>query len=1502
MEKYIQRLLFPHNGTWHLDDGLFPTPSKKYSFYNKETINFKDAIETQNCLIILGESGIGKTEFLKYNYNKLSEAKIWIDLRKISDAESINNEIFNKEFQSLYKKKSFIYLFLDGLDESLTECSKIYFNLLSKLKKYDHSKLKLIISCRTYYFPKSFETSLREYFNIPFESNILFDITPFTIEDVENHLKQEGILDFEAFYKKIRLYKLKPFIAKPITLFSIVDLYKRNLLCESHSNIYLNAVKKLLSEQNSFRKEQHRFSSINSFAIPLEQKIYLVGRIALMLLSNNKKSLYLGDIDKTPIEALNLENINYGLETFSGEIINISNIDFGEILSSSLFNTSDDETYFFNNDVFIEFLSAWYLYKQDIALEVKLNYIAINGQIIPLFIETASWLAQIDDKFFDLIFEKNSHLLLKSKPIFNNAQNEILISQAVELLKAEKIGLYDIKREKLVHIGLLKQIKSIIKNNMDNNAQVCMLCMDLIFHGNLLDLQKYLYNIATNSSDSRLKEDALEYLSAIGNKFYKNKLCKKYNEYKSLLGSEDFDVNDRLRASYLMVLSSNDFDINKILDLITLRKNMRHFGLYEMYLNDFPNKLNENNIIFALKWAMKNEEKWRIQYSRDNITTDIINKSILFINDTKVFNAISELLYNTLKANHYSLRNSYEIFKKGTDLAKSLFISLINKHLKIKDFKTSNYTAYSIYDSFLNDDDFIWLCNEYKNLRVETEKNKLKILIKKIIAYRFPEKLTEKTIELLPLYQKFNTDEILIQDFGKFNTRVYKYKPQKWEVEEEKRKNSNTKLEVQKNIEKALLDVKNNPVNSAIYIIQVLTMEERSAYVGNFSLKVENYPAWNNCTFEIQTGILKAFYEFFKNAEAPRLQDYIEGNQFQYSWFILAFIPEMVKRGIISKIEIKKYLNSWIPFVLIIPKFDNNYDIYQDFVEFYFNLMPKELIDALIKVIKYNFKAESPDALRGFDRVNNQNLNFILYELLKKNINDFSIKYITYILKYLLSKNFSGILDFGHKLLNKFKDNEDAIIELAPVLLCFGTDKTWKKVYSTFSKENEDYSFGRNLLAEYVDKTPYVGGLSVFENVSQATLADYYVWLYYAFPYEEEDKKYQKKGNIASLVANTDRLSDFRRYILNKIKDHGYTETLEIIGKKIPALNDKFWFSNFAFDTYNNLLLREWMKLDSQKIFDKSICKYNPINIDTEAITSTIINNLKSKTNEYELKSSENQKDLDQEEFSESKEIEKDIEIISIPSEHQIDIYVEDTDDEEIYTELYKIMLGLNFISSNPKLNFISVSDHKSNASGGCQEVIKLIRKHCSRGGANMVGLIDKDYDNQRMLDEKKDISDDIRDRIFLLERYSIENYILEPLAVFTKNPQKFPNSNNQKYKRGDEEKLSEYSETELQAIVNEFFAVIQPELTNSFGNKYKPTRDNKKEEVVFANTKKITYKKWFYSLRGKDLKTIVNKKYPRNKINDISGDGLETIKRLFHKGYIPIEIIDKFKNIQKMI
>lgn len=1170
MDYYINRILFPHDKFWHLDEGLFIKSTSKYvSFYNKEAIGFADSMDKSNCLVILGENGIGKTKFLKHSSENTKAPKIWFDFKCLSNTNDIDINILNKDFESLYKKNETVYIFLDGLDEALSNFGNIHYKLLSSLKRYDSAKIKLILSCRTYYFPQSFENELKSYFNIDSKTDILFDITPLSIADIETYLNASKIYDFKKVSEQINLYELKPLLAYPFILPEILGMYNKEKFVSSHNEIYLQGIKAMLSEYNTFRQEQARLSINYKQVMTIEQKITAAGHLALMLIRQNKEQVFIGNATQTPENAINIEVLKNEIKS-----LNISSFDYSEILSTALFNTADGNTYTFRHGNLKTFLSAYYLYSQNITPEEKIKEVGINSQIIPVFQETASWLAQMDEDFFNLVYKNSTSFLIKSVPVFNDKQNELLIKEIIELLSEGKIRVYDINRKKLIHENLLKQVKSIIKSD-PNNEQVIFFCMDLIAQGNLYDLQSYIFKWASQNENIGLKEDAIEYLSVIGKEYYKNKLSTQYNSYKRKFNDKEFDKKDRLRGAYLMLLNSNRFSIKKILDLIAPMKSQNYIGVYQRFLNTFPNELNEKNIYTALKWAIKNEKTFDDGY-KDSIAINIIKRAFDFVENIKVFNLLSEYLYTYFTDNHYSIREYEKVINPKTGLSKKFFLHILDKHISLSRLRNlSNYIVYGLFDTFIKDDEFIWLCEQYKNETNMDLSSKLKEVVNRIIEYRFRQKLTEKNLYLLPLYEKFNQDTFLVESFGKFKTRIYKYKQQKWEIEREKREAKQKEFDPIKNINLALADIDTNLNNSVVAIIQYLTVKENTSAMGDFSLSIDNYPVWSQLSNNIQNTTLKAFYLFFKTFPVPNAKKYEARNQFQFAWFVLAFMPEVIKRGITTKDEIKDIATNWAPFILIIPNFDNSYEIYQNFTEFYFSLIPNELIKSAINMIKYNPKAEYPDTLKGFENLNSPALNKAIYNLLQKDTNIFSAKYLAYLLGYLLKNNFNGVLKLAYKLLKKYKSEDEFFIEIATILMCFGSDKTLNKILN-YIKADETNKLGRILLSNFIREAPYKGGKSLLSEGKQSTIAEYYIWLYKAFTYEEENKRWEEKEGICTTVTSTDNLSEFRRLLLSIIKNNGYTESIEIIKNHIIELNDEFWFKRFSIEVANIQLQKEF--------------------------------------------------------------------------------------------------------------------------------------------------------------------------------------------------------------------------------------------------------------------------------------------------------------------------------------
>lgn len=100
-------------------------------------------------------------------------------------------------------------------------------------------------------------------------------------------------------------------------------------------------------------------------------------------------------------------------------------------------------------------------------------------------------------------------------------------------------------------------------------------------------------------------------------------------------------------------------------------------------------------------------------------------------------------------------------------------------------------------------------------------------------------------------------------------------------------------------------------------------------------------------------------------------------------------------------------------------------------------------------------------------------------------------------------------------------------------------------------------------------------------------------------------------------------------------------------------------------------------------------------------------------------------------------------------------VFVESDVDANIYTKLYQYYKRQGSVSSEIDLAFISSGNKKSVNTGSCSVVKKTVKALRQNGNTRIFGLVDQDGKNECQ-----------SDGIYTLKRYSIENYILDPLVM----------------------------------------------------------------------------------------------------------------------------------------
>ena len=226
---------------------------------------------------------------------------------------------------------------------------------------------------------------------------------------------------------------------------------------------------------------------------------------------------------------------------------------------------------------------------------------------------------------------------------------------------------------------------------------------------------------------------------------------------------------------------------------------------------------------------------------------------------------------------------------------------------------------------------------------------------------------------------------------------------------------------------------------------------------------------------------------------------------------------------------------------------------------------------------------------------------------------------------------------------------------------------------------------------------------------------------------------------------------------------------------------------------------------------------------------------------------------------------------------------VEDKDDVTFYSYLFDNLTKDNFVNGDIPLVFIPAST--KNKSGGKDIVQNWVNKLQESGLEFIIqGLIDKDSGNE------------VSNGVYIIERYSIENYLIDPIITYATlmDKEKHTEIIDFGLSIGEEYKLKTMSNQDLQKICDSIFSLVLPLMPKYFSD-FDETTENIKVEVKFSNGIKLEYPKWIITRRGK---TLLNEVY-----NELFKSPIVNFTTLFKSmrklNLIPVDIINLFENLK---
>ncbi|OLT58369.1 NACHT domain-containing protein [Moorena bouillonii] len=429
-----QRFWCSPSDRFYLDyDGYLSDPEvqsvKGYNYNpNPKLVTFRE-ISGIPCLILLGEPGIGKTQAMKEEEEKVTaelnntdDQILSLDLRSVLTKDELTQKLFkSEEFTRWQSGRHRLHIFLDSFDECLLEINKLAVILVDAIKNYkEHVKLKrltLRIACRTAVLPSVLEPGLKKLFGE--DSLKIYQLVPLRRQDVVKAAEANGI-DPDAFLEEVSRKNLVPLAIKPITLNFLLNNWLRYQSLENKSidELYREGCRCLCEESNSSRRDSGAIGDFNR-----NQRLIIAARIAAVTIFANRVAVCNGtyaDCARSKDELVLIENLCIGEEVANSKNFDISEPAIKEVLDTGLFSSRGEKRIGWSHQTYAEFLAAWYLKKHHVSVSLfqSLFYLSKDEdpehKLVPQFHETAAWLATMIPEIRQEILTTDPDVLLHS--------------------------------------------------------------------------------------------------------------------------------------------------------------------------------------------------------------------------------------------------------------------------------------------------------------------------------------------------------------------------------------------------------------------------------------------------------------------------------------------------------------------------------------------------------------------------------------------------------------------------------------------------------------------------------------------------------------------------------------------------------------------------------------------------------------------------------------------------------------------------------------------------------------------------------------------------------------------------------------------------------------------------------------------------------------------------------------------------------------------------------
>jgi predicted NACHT family NTPase len=1184
-----KRFWCPRTGNLNLSDGgyLYDPDSEYGRIYNPEVISFK-SIAGKQCLVLLGEPGIGKSRTMQLEIESLQKTisdeggRVFkLDLRSYGSEERLIKNLFESPEVVAWVNGDYrLHLFLDSLDECLLRIDTLATLLFDELSKYPVGRLNLRIACRTAEWPVTLEAGLRDLWGSDnFEA---YELAPLRRVDVIEAAKGNGI-NPDIFLEEISGKEVVSFAIKPVTLQFLINTFKKGGgLPSTQSDLYYIGCLKNCEEQSQQRIDGKLIGKYSA-----NQRLAVASRIAAITQFTNQYAIWTGrDFGDVPIEDVPIPLLIGGKENVDGDEFEVTEIAIRETLDTGLFSSRGPHRMGWAHQTYAEFLAAKYIVQNNMALPQIKSLINHSddqeGKLVPQLHETAAWISCMHPEIFSEVMKTDPEVLLRSDVAKAGAkEREALVHALLTHMEEEKLFDRDLGRnqfKKLCHPKIAEQLLPFIRGS--NSIFTRRMAIDIAEACTAQELQHELLEIALNVREKfMIRSEAAHAVSRIAVDDVKA------NMKLLARGEAGDDPDDELKGSALSALWPNLISSEELFELLTLPKNESLFGFYKCFiLYELSKNLNltVDELIPALNWVKKHTARHELPYDFRDLVDAIMLNAWEQLEAPNIAIAFAETVLPKLLEFDFifNVNGKAELPKKiaNDDYKRRIFMSALL--CLISDQNNISHVSFS---PFAVSVDIFWMIEQLQLTNDAELVSKWAEMIKYLfdlneashvdvvlIASQDVPILAEKFAWLInPVFMDTPEADKMKADF---------YKRQKW-MEKKPHKNQ-LKPSPQQRISNCLNDFEAGDSSGWWRMNLEMPLESDSTHYGDeFEADLTNLPGWKAGDEDTRARILKSAKKYLIEQD-PQFSEWLGTNTVYRPAFagyralilLLHAEPESV-----SKLP-NEVWQKWSSIILAYPNESQSKKIQQSLIKMAYDRAPVEVIETLNCLIdKENREYNNIFIINLIEQCWDDRIASVLLQ--KAMDGETKPENMGCLLGNLLEHSFDEARIFAESLLSfplPFEEVERKKAVIAAKELFHHTSAShWPFLWSIFQ---QDHQFGKEvfLQAAYRQRIDSIG---THDSITDMQLADLYVWITNLFPHEEDPKP---KG--AHWVGPNENVRHFRDGILRQLQHRGTQEACSAIKRILCELPELYWLKWVLLDAKAQARRQSWQPPSPQEI------------------------------------------------------------------------------------------------------------------------------------------------------------------------------------------------------------------------------------------------------------------------------------------------------------------------------